>query len=180
MTCMRVIGLDLGRLMGFAAGVPGEVPESCTVELSKPGIGRVVQSSNLLAFMGKTLRETKPDLVVKEAPFRLAAFKDHGVGEDVVRSAYSLHGIVEAICHRHGIPCEDVAVATYTKHFTGTSKHGGRAKRKAAIIARCAQLRYVPPHCKDDNRCDALAVWDWASATLAKKPGAFALFGEAA
>lgn len=173
---MRIIGLDLGRLMGVASGIPGEPPRSFTVTLSKPREGLAVQAGNLIAFLDREFRNDRPGMVVKEAPFSLAAFSDHTVAEAVVRSAYGLHALVEGMCHRYGVHCHEKADSTIRKHFIGKGRLGDRKATKAAVIARCVLLGYVPKDCHDDNRCDALAVWDWACATLAKKPGTFRLF----
>jgi hypothetical protein len=176
-----IFAVDVGRLTGFAAGRPGEIPRSFTVTLSTPRAGLAVQASNLIAFLDRELREDRPALVAKEAPFSLAAFSDHRVAEAVVRSAYGLHCIIEAVCQRFGIPCHEAAESTITKHFTGRGRHGGRAARKRAIVARCKLLGYVPADCADEDRCDALAVWSWAEATLARvSPKEIRLFREVA
>ncbi|MCP4305652.1 MAG: hypothetical protein GY788_12380 [bacterium] len=172
---MRIIGLDLGRLTGFASGTPGEKPKSFTVILSRPREGLAVQCGNLIAFLDRELRD-KPTALAKEAPFSLAAFSDKAVAEAVVKSAYGLHAIVEGMCQRYGVTCHSVADSTVRKHFTGRGRHGDRKATKQAVITRCIQLGYAPRDCKDEDRCDALAVFDWASATIAKKPGAFQLF----
>lgn len=184
-----LIGLDVGRLLGVAVGVAGMTPASYSIALAKPSAGLAVQLGNLIAVMDLVLsgrdpsdpgREPgpKPAMVVKEAPLTLAAFSDHRVAEAVVRSAFALHGVIAGMCVRHGVECRDANEATVTKHFTGKGRHGGRAERKAAIIRRCRLLGYVPADCNDEDRCDALACWDWASATIALAPGAFRLFGE--
>jgi hypothetical protein len=173
------MGLDIGRNLGVALGTPGATPRSFTIVLSKPNGGLALQASNLIAFLGKTFREETPALVCKEAPFSLAAFRDHTVSEEVVRSAFGLHCIIEGMCGRFGIPCHEKAEATVTKHFTGKGRHGSRQARKQAIIRRCQVLGYVPTDCRDEDRCDALAVWDWACANLMRTPPApLVLFGE--
>jgi hypothetical protein len=114
--------------------------------------------------------EPRPVLVVKEEAFSLAAFRDHQVGEDGVRSAYGFAAIVAGICGAYGVPCRDARIATVTKHFTGTAFHGGRAGRKAAILNQCKAVGYLSRDCLDDNQADALAIWDWACAHLARTP----------
>ena len=71
----RIIGLDVGRLTGFASGVPGAAPTSFTVILSAPRAGLAVQAGNLLAFLDEEFRREKPTLLAKEAPIPLAAFR---------------------------------------------------------------------------------------------------------
>lgn len=176
-----ILALDLARLTGFAIGRPGEIPRSGTEVLSKPHAGLGVQAGRLISFLNREFRDSQPIMVVKEAPFSLAAFSDHRVAEKVVRSAYGLHAIVEGMAHRFDIPCHDAPEATVTKHFTGKGRHGGRANRKRAIIERCHQLGYLDRRCRDDDRADAIAVWSWAEAHLARRaPTALHFFGGAA
>lgn len=175
----RIIGLDVGRLTGVASGVPGAAPVSFTVILSRPSEGRAVQAGNLLAFLDREFREDRPALVAKEAPIPLAAFRDKDSAAHTVRSAYALHGVVEAMCQRFAVPCHEVVEASVTKFFTGKGRWGGRPQRKQAVMQRCRALGYVPADCRDEDRCDALAVWDWACAHLAKRaPRELVMFGE--
>jgi len=184
-----LVGLDVGRLLGVAVGMPGFVPQSYSIALGKPGAGRTKHAGNLIAVLdlilsGRDPRRPeadagpKPFMLVKEAPFSLAAFSDKTSAEATVKSTYGLHCVVEGMCDRHGVECRDAYESTVTKHFTSKGRWGGRAERKAAIMRRCRLLGYVPAGCNDEDRCDALAVWDWASATIARMPGAFRLFGE--
>lgn len=178
-----IIGLDIARVMGVAEGEPGAMsPASYTWTLGKPRGGLAAQCTELVRQLNRRLRtEPKVVLVAKEACFTLASFRDHGVSEEVVRSAFGLHAVVLGICGVYGIPCRDVPVATVTKHFTGKIRWGGRAERKRAVIARCHLLGYLPGDCDDDNRADALAVFDWAASTLARvPPKELRLFGERA
>lgn len=172
------MAFDLGRLAGFAIGKPGEIPRSGTEVLAKPHGGFAAQAGHLISFLNREFRDNQPLMVVKEAPFSLAAFSDHRVAEKVVRSAYGLHAIVEGMAHRFDIPCHDAPEATVTKHFTGKGRHGGRANRKRAIIERCHQLGYLDRRCRDDDRADAIAVWDFACAHLARRaPPVLHMFG---
>ena len=171
-----ILGLDMGRRMGVAIGEPGSIPLSFSVLLGTQRDGIAVQSSNLIAWLNAILAGVdpvsrrplpKPGLVAKEEPFRLAAFRDKGVNEEAVRSAYGLHVVCVGMCERHGVPFDEAPAQTITKHFTGVARHGGRPQKKRAIILRCRQLDYVPADCTDDDRCDALAAWDWACANRA-------------
>lgn len=175
-----IIGLDIGRKMGVATGAPGASPRSFTLVLSKPSEGLAAQAGNLIAFLDRTFREDRPQALAKEAPFSLAAFSDHKVAEAVVRSAYGLHAIVEGMCRRYGVPCHEAHAATLRKHFIGKGRIGERKATKQAVIDRCILLGYVPRGCKDEDRCDALCAWDWAVATIARRPNALHLFRGAA
>jgi hypothetical protein len=176
-----ILGIDVARLMGVAEGEPDGRPMSYLWTLSKPRDGQPAQFKALVARLNHRFRQDpRPVLVMKEAAFSLASFRDHGVSEEVVRSAFGMHAIIEGMCGVYGIPCRDVNVATATKHFTGKSRHGGRAARKAAVITRCKQLGYVAPDCIDDNICDALAVWDYAAHVFGRRqPREIVMFQEA-
>jgi len=172
-------GLDLGRLTGFAAGQPGERPRSCSVELAKPGKGRTVVLGALIAFLDKEFRHERPRLVAKEAPMSLGAFKEMNMGEAVVRSAYGLHGVLEGMCSRFGVPWHDIADSTVRKHFAGKGRFGTREATKRAIVSRCWQLGYFERSIYDEDRADACAVFDWAAAHLARvAPRELVLFRE--
>lgn len=178
----RIIGLDVGRLTGVASGTRRDAaPTSFTVILSGPRAGLAVQAGNLLAFLDQEFRREKPALLAKEAPIPLAAFRDKDAAAHTVRSAFALHGVVEAMCQRFSVPCHEVVESTVTKFFTGKGRWGGRRARKEAVMLRCRALGYVPADCRDEDRCDALAVWDWACAHLAKRaPRELVMFGERA
>lgn len=187
MTDRPIIGLDVGRLLGVAVGVPGLVPQSYSIALAKPSAGLAAQGWNLIKLLDLLLSGhdplnpaapagPKPFMLVKEAPLSIEALLK--IGAHSIPSTLGMHLIVRAMCFGHGVRCEDAHVGTVTKHFLGSAKTGGRAERKAAIIRRCRLLGYVPADCNDEDRCDALACWDFAAATYARAPSALRLFGE--
>lgn len=176
-----LIGMDVGRLLGVAVGRPGLIPVSYSVALAKPSAGIAAQDWNLIKLMdllltGRDPRDPsappgpKPFLLVKEAPFALAAMSDKGVRDDTVKSTFGLHLTVEAMCFGYGVRWENAYVSTVTKHFLGSAKTAGRAARKAAIVKRCQDLGYFGRDVNDDDRADACAVFDFASATHARVP----------
>lgn len=175
---VHILGLDLGRLTGVAEGEPHTIrPLSRTWTLSDPRDGLAVQAVELTRLLNKRFLEApRPSLVVVEAPLGLAAFRALGASEASIRSAYALAAIVAGIAGIFMIPVREAGVGQVTKHFTGKVRHGGRDERKRAVISRCRMLGYVPPDCVDEDRCDALAVWDWACAHLARRPREVVLF----
>lgn len=176
-----IFSLDLGVRSGFAYGEPGGRPSSGTVALKASSDHRCIAFSNLIAFLQERWSISKPALVVKEAPLPLQAFKSLGNAAFTVRVTLGLHGVVEGMCTRFGIPFEDIADATVRRHFIGKANCGNRAATKAAVVQRCHALGYIPRDCMDDNRADALATWDWAAATFGNRvAGELRLFGEAA
>jgi len=172
-----IMAIDTGRLTGVAEGGPADRPSSRTWILSDPQDGLSVQCAELLRRLNKRLLVApRVSLIVAEAPLPLAAFRVLGSSEDSIRSAYAFHGIIAGIAGLFSIPHRVAGVGAVTKHFTGRAKHGGRDARKRAVIARCRALGYVERDCSDEDRCDALAVWDWACAHHARRPRELVLF----
>lgn len=176
---MKILALDLAVRTGFAFGGPGSPVTSGVVVLKKPNEHRCVAFGNLIAWLDERLRNDRPDLVIREAPLALQAFRTLGNAAFTVRVTHGLHGIVEAMCHRYGI-CEDEAAdATVRKHFIGRANCGNRAATKAAVVQRCHVLGYMPREATDDNRADACALFDFASATFGgRRDATLHLFGE--
>lgn len=187
---MQILALDLGRVTGWAKGATNSVPPaSGSVELAKATQSPSVALAELqewfsersnwaIAFSERS--DWRIDLVVKEAPLSLKACARLGTSEDAVRAAYGQHAIIEALCEHWGLRCIEVPVVTVTKHFTGKSAWGGRAERKRAILARARALGYIERNCRDEDRADALAIWDWAQAVYGKaRPKELKLYGEA-
>lgn len=179
---MRILALDLAIRCGFASAEAGAAPrmvKSGVVVLKERADDRSVAFGNLIAYLDKRFRDDRPDLVIKEAPLPLQAFRTLGNAAFTVRVTHALHGVTEGMCVRFGIRCEEVADATVRKHFIGRANCGARAATKAAVVQRCHALGYMPRDATDDNRADACALFDWAAATFGKaKPGALHLFGE--
>lgn len=164
--------------MGIAIGLPGQIPRSHTVKLGKPSDRRGTVAGNLIHNLDEEFRIEKPMLLFKEQPFTLGATGKRGMSYQSVRFTYALHGVIEAVCARWGVPCREAADSTIRKHFIGKGRLGDRDATKRAVISRCIQLGYMPAGCRDDNRADALAGWDYAAAMFGGKPGALHLFGE--
>lgn len=172
-----IFSLDLAVHAGYAIGAPGERPRSGSVILKKPNEHRAIAFANLFRFLNEHWSEERPSLVVKEAPLPLQAFRSLGNAAFTVRVTHGLHAIVEGMCAMFAIRFEDMPDATVRRHFIGKANCGNRAATKAAIVQRCHLLGYMPKDCRDDNRADALATWDYAAATT---PNKLYLFGESA
>jgi hypothetical protein len=177
---MNILALDLGVHMGVASGLPGDIPSSRTIILKKPKEPAAIAFSNLVAFLDGTFRADRPAKVFKEAALPLQAFRNLGNAAFTVRAALGFHAIVEAMCVRFGLECQDVPDRTVRRHFIGRANCGNRQATKAAIIQRCHLLGYMPRDAHDDNRADACALFDFASATFGKsRDKTLHLFGEA-
>src|SRR5690606_10064657 len=97
-----------------------------------------------------------------------------------VRLTFGLHGVVDGVAERFDLDCREVHDATARKHFIGKGRMGDREATKRAVLTRCHQLGWLARDCRDEDRADALCVWDWACAHVARRPGAIQLFPEAA
>lgn len=176
-----VFALDLAVNTGWAHGAPGSVPASGAVRLKKPGEGREVAFSNLIAFLNVRFSGDKPALVVKESMLPLEAFRAIGNAESTVRMHGGLHAIVEGMCVRFGIDWREASDSTIRKHFLGKGRLGDREATKRAVVERCHVMRLMPREVDDDNRADALATHDWGCATFCNRSVSIEklhLFGE--
>jgi hypothetical protein len=176
-----IFGFDLAVVSGVAEGRPGEKPTSYSVTLRQRNDPSYFVFSNLIAFLNDKFQAERPALVVKEAMLPLGALLQLGMSESVVRVHAGLHATVEGMCGRFGVRWEDVRDGTYRKHFLGQSRFGSRNETKAATVNRCHLLGLMPRDCNDNNRADALAIWDWAAATYGSRSASmmnFHLFGE--
>lgn len=172
-----IMALDIGRLTGWAIGRPGARPESGTVRLAgDKGQTRTVAAGNMIAWLDVTFRKQKPALVMKERAKPLQAFANMGNSQSAVQMTYGLHTVVEGMCARFGVPWHDEDDSRIRKHFLGIGRLGDRKETKLAVIRRCKMLGYVDRVCMDEDRCDALAGWDWACAHIARIPPAELVF----
>jgi len=176
----RVTGLifclDLGITSGFAKGCPGDAPVSGTVRLKKPSESIDIAFANLISFLCEQFERERPALVIKEKMLALQAFASIGNGEATVRAHAGYHAICEGVCVRYGIAWDDIADSTVRKHFVGVGRTGDREETKRAVVARCHQLGLMPKDCHDDNRGDAIALWDWACANFGSKAASISNF----
>lgn len=170
-----LISLDLGIRLGWAEGRPGEEPESRAILLGKKGGSHDIVFSAMQKLLVRRLRKGDVALVAKEAPLLLAAFSMKGSSQEAVRLAYGYHAVVEATCTTLGVPWVEGWRSTIMKHFVGRGDFK-RAEGKAECLKRCHILGYLPWEIEDEDRADALAVFDWAAAVHMRKPQRFALF----
>jgi len=179
---MKILALDLAIRSGFAFGVAGNAPRtirSGVVVLKDSDDGREISYANLIAWLDERFRADRPDLVVKEAPLNLQGYRNLGNAAATVRITFGLHAVVEGVCARFRIRCEEAADATIRKHFIGRANCGSRAATKAAVVQRCHALGYMPREATSDDRADAIAIWDFAAATFGRRqPHDLVLFGE--
>ncbi|MCF1502174.1 hypothetical protein L0F51_00135 [Afifella sp. H1R] len=176
-----ILTLDIATNTGFATGQPGALPRSGVVRLKKRDDEPMRAPRNLACWLRDQFVLSLPHMVIYEAPMATGAMLEAGNASRTADLTWMLVGAVEAVCGAYGIPSKTVNVQTVRKHFTGRARWGDRQKAKRAVIERCHLLGLIPGDCRDDNRGDACAIFDWASATLFRAPlPSFAMFQEPA
>ena len=180
---MLIHSLDQGRRMGRCMGLAGEKPFSGFVELRQPKEDRSVGHANLIAFLDDTWKRRLPNLVVSEAPISVAAWHQMNKKSEFptdpkgVESGFELHALISGMCGRFGIRHEVVRRQTVMSFVTGKASWGGRAQGKVAMIEACIRMGLVEATCKDDDRCDAVGMFVYASSVFGRRQvGNFGMF----
>lgn len=185
---MRILSLDLAVRTGWAIGSPGAAPRCDVVRVKNPQQGVETGAEQ----MGRFIRDMcliasdRPELIVYEAPLPVFDSHDERNGERTIRRSHEsivlppmLAGAVHSIAACYGIDCFKVFPATIRKHFVGRANLGSRDATKRAVIDRCHLLGYLPRTDRDDNKADALALWDYAMAKWSRAaPRELHFFGE--
>lgn len=172
---MRICAIDPATVMGFAIGEAGAIPRSGSVRLKRRDEPPEVAAFNAFAFLRDQWALEKPDLVCVEHYLNPAGQKS----ADAVILQIEVYGVIAALTRAYSAPFRAVHRATLLKHFIGRARTGDRQETKRQVVRRAIMLGYVPKDCKDDNRCDAVAIFDWASANIARvQPKSLVLFGE--
>lgn len=173
--------LDLGSRCGWAHGTSHADIASGTQVLKRPGDDKWYACHVAMRWLNSTWRMYPPSHVIVEALLPLQAHRDRNNSEAAVDLPRHLLGVVAGLAGFWNITPTLVGRRTVLKHFVDD---GGlkRSPGKAAVIHRCRALKYVPPTCTDDNQCDAIAMLDWALASLRRDDihRKLLLFGEAA
>lgn len=180
---MLILALDLATEAGFCLGRAGGKPSRVgAARLKRPDDDHGVLGRNLGCLIRDLSAFGVPDMVVIEAAMHAAAKSEKGNGGFSVETAWLLVGAVYGFCGPQGIPVREAHVQTVRKHFTGRARYGSRTEAKKAVVDRAHLLGLLPPTSRNDNAADAIAVWDWACATFARRSHATALhlFGETA
>lgn len=172
---MRIMALDPATVTGFAFGEAGSIPKSGSVRLKRPGESADVAAFNALAFLRDRFVLDRPDLCCVEHYLTPVAQKS----ADAVILSIMVFGVIVAMCRAYGVRFEAPKADTIRKHFCGAANAGARANTKLMVLNRAKLLGYIPRDCADDNRADACAAFDYASAHFARvQPRDIALFGE--
>ncbi|MCC3246707.1 hypothetical protein LG047_15510 [Methylocystis sp. WRRC1] len=166
MTRVNIMALDIATVCGFCIGRAGEIPRSGSVRLKRPCDGPEVAAFNMRAFLRDQFIFDRPDIIISEHFLNPVAQKS---ADAVVLQLYC-HGVMHAEAMARNIRVHAPHAATVRKHFIGAANMGERKATKDAVLNRAKLLGYIPGDCRDDNRADAVALFDWASATIARVP----------
>lgn len=176
-----ILALDLGFRCGWACGPPWKPPAHGAVRLKLPEQEQGAACWNMSAWFQRKIAAVRPVLVVKEEPLRLSGFARTRNSESTVRAQLGLHFLISGLCHGYRIKIVSVHPATVRKHFIGRGNAGSRSATKAAVVRRCHVLKLMPRSTWDEDRADAIALHDFASATYGRRSAAqdeLILFGE--
>jgi hypothetical protein len=172
-----ILALDIATYTGFALGRAGEIPASGTVRLKKPHEPPEVAAFNMRCFLRDRLMLERPDLICIEHYLHPTAQKS---GDAVILQLFCF-GVAVSEAMARNIAYVTPKAATVRKHFIGAANMGERKATKDAVIQRARLLGYIPRDCRDDNRADACALFDFAAATYARaRPPELIMFGERA
>lgn len=152
---MIVLGLDLARQTGWAAGAPCQPPAYGTIRL-EGGLSDGARFMQLGRRIVELIDRFGVREIVIEAPF---------VGRQSTASAlmplFGYRATAMIAAASKGIDmAAPVTPATVRKHFIG---HGGlkRAAAKPAVIDKCRWRGWSPAN---EDEADALALWDYRCA----------------
>lgn len=173
---MDILALDIATVTGFAQGESGGMPMSGAVRLKRRDERAETAAFNMLAFLRDRFVLQRPDMVFAESYLNPAGHKS----ADAIILQIMLYGVVAAMSQAYAIRFEHAAPATIRKHFVGCANAGDRAKTKALVLRQARALRYIDHACTNDNIADAVAAWEFAAATHARRqPTSIVMFGEA-
>jgi Holliday junction resolvasome RuvABC endonuclease subunit len=148
---MIVMALDISTKIGFAVGTPAAKPAFGTYPLPKPSDPDDFGSrfAALDKWLGDQITIHRPALLAFEAP--IPPRGDNMTSNwPTIRLLIGLVSVAEMGAAHAGIPCEEVAVPTWKKGFTGT----GRAD-KADVITKCMSLGF---RVATDHEADAIGI----------------------
>jgi Holliday junction resolvasome RuvABC endonuclease subunit len=180
---LNILCLDLAVSCGVSRGAIGSIPETFSVRLAKRGYGEREPSIGLAKFLVKSIRESRPDIIVVEhvispaAQFGKKSDKFNQTAQ-AIASQERLHGVVYAISGLYGIRLEEPYSATVRKFVLGQ----GRAKEgqniKDLVVSRMKLLGYLPKDSNDHNAADAASLFVYAESVYCRKsPSSLVLFG---
>lgn len=185
---MKILALDLATNAGFAFGDSSSKPSSWSKQLKSSDD----EPERAFKKLGIELRDRftfdKPDFVVVEAPMSMGGMVRRDEQDErgfkftsnpsTIYLLTGLVGVVFGICGPYGIPARKANVQQVRKHFLGVARP---QDPKQAVLNRCYQIGWLDRDCRDNNRGDALALFEYAAAHYARRqPTELMMFNEAA
>lgn len=165
---MRILALDLARLLGWAVGSPDQIEGFGTHELPKTAaweLGEYGMAARVL--FRRMLAHVEPDHVVYESPIlRSGKIVEGRRGPrvatidtpDKLRKMYGLPFELEIECRRAGVPVREANIGSWRSSFLMGKIPKGREACKLAVKVMARRRGW---DVKDDNEADALAVLDY-------------------
>ena len=152
-----ILCLDLGITIGWTAGALDGHPTVGATALTGTDAGhRFGQAANTVRSL---IERFAPDFVWKEAPV-----VTHGAtNANVQKLHFGWHAIVEEVCWRARVPCDEVSVDDIRAGLMGRTRL--RKEEKAAGVTMKHLVEIALDHCgyadlaKNHNAADALALW---------------------
>jgi Holliday junction resolvasome RuvABC endonuclease subunit len=168
-----VLGLDTATVTGWAVGEPRARPLSGSERLKRRGEGPEIAALGMLRLVRRLILEHEPGVLFIEKYMNPAGSQNAAASVLLLQC----FGVASATAMAFGLRVEAPQRSTILKHFVD---NGRPPDSKRAVIRRAIALGYMPADCRDDNRADALAVWDFGCAQLGATPDRLVLFGEGA
>lgn len=158
-----ILCLDLATALGFCHWNPGSMPTIGSKDMAWIG-GNL---GKLLFFYEKWLREfiikEDVDWVTFESPFiKPVTLRSPGTPKVTAMRLMNLCGIVERICYELKIPCSEVTVGQWRKHFIGRGDYPTDQAKEMAVQRVTAAGYEVKVH----DEAEAFGIMDYVADEL--------------
>ena len=161
---MRILALDLARIVGWAVGTPTDTRPQCgSIEIVR-GDASMAKLFSEWRMMLRDFLSLHPDigLVIFESPL-VPGMMGGRTNIQTIRRLIGLAAVTEELLFTLGkYDIREARVSDVRTHFLGSNRHK-REQAKALTMQRCRQLGW---EVTDDNQADALALWDYQIACL--------------
>jgi hypothetical protein len=177
---MFILALDLATKTGWASGLVGEVPKSGSWLLRRPKNEPEVGWENLGCRLRDLFTLRVPDLVIYERAMSVGAMQEEGddgkmrfrSSPQAIQFLIGIVGALHGVTGPYGVKTASVPSQTWRKHLLGAGKIP-KGEAKPLTIRRVHQLGLMPIDCRDDNRADAIGVWEYAAGRYGRATPAY-------
>lgn len=152
---MRILALDLARLLGWARADGLGAPSAGTFRLAWTGRDHAAFLGEYRYWLNGQITAFEPRLIGFESPILKPT--DH---LEAIRKLYGLASMTEVVAMDRCIPVVERSVRAVRSAFLGKDylkQFKGRDEQKRAVIAECRSRGWEP---KDDNEADAMGLLD--------------------